>query len=247
MNIIQPKIFSDSSKITAVFTEANRESGLQNTSIKGLDFGINTSTADSIRTKYLRNLLIHIGVKTDSIALAHQVHGSNVKIVNKPGIYKNTDGLITKTKGLSIGIQVADCAAVLAADEINGVIGAFHAGWRGAVSNILSAGLDKMKSIGAQPDNLKAYISPCISVEMFEVGEEVAEQFSDSFIDRSGYPKPHVNLKGYLIHQMTEAGMNRDKIEVSPECTMQNERFFSYRREREKAGRMLGLINLNTK
>lgn len=244
MNVIRPSIFTNFSKVTAVFTEANR-SFSHDQSIPGLDFGINTSTEKSQHDLNYKKLLNFLGLEADSIALANQIHGANIEIVDKPGIYEDTDGLITKTPGLPLGIQVADCAAVLIADDVNNVIGAFHAGWRGAVSNIIPKGLEMMKSIGAQLVNFKIYISPCISKAMFEVGEEVAEKFPDVVVDRSSYTKPHVDLKGYLTHQLKKLDIKEEQIEVSPGCTMQDDRFFSYRREREKAGRMLGMINLN--
>lgn len=244
MNLIRPSIFSESAHITAVFTEANRFSTPQKNSVNGLDFGINTSTNEAETKKNYNSLLNGLGLPPNSLALANQIHSSNIEVIDKPGLYEDTDGLITIKPGLSLGIQVADCAAILIADEPNQVIGAFHAGWRGAVSNILPKGVEKMKSVGGLVKNFKSYISPCISEQMFEVGEEVAEQFPDFFVDRSTYSKPHVDLKGYLTHQLIEAGMKMEQIEISPGCTMQDNRFFSYRREREKSGRMLGLITL---
>lgn len=244
MKLIKPTIFN-SSVVSAFFTEANRSMTFSDDQISGIDFGLKTTTDTEIIKKNYQRLFKEIGLERESIALANQIHGSNTRIIEKPGIYEKTDGLVTKTPGLPLGIQVADCAAILVADEQNHVIGAFHAGWRGAVSNIMSIGLEKMESVGGKKDNFKAYISPCISAEMFEVGEEVAEKFPKKFVIRSGYRKPHVDLKGLLTDQMTEAGMSEDNIEISMECTMQNERFFSYRRERERAGRMLGMTILN--
>lgn len=245
MNLIQPAIFSKVSGITAAFTEANRSSKSGNGGIQGLDFGLNTSTVKSKLDRNYGQLLKDLEINTDSIALANQVHGAGIEIVDKPGVYENTDGLITLTSGLSLGIQVADCAAVLIADEKNRVIGAFHAGWRGAVAGIIPKGVKEMKSLGGEVKSFKAYISPCISKEMFEVGEEVAVQFPDAFVDRSGNAKPNVDLKRLLVHQMVASGMESHLIDVSEGCTMQDERFFSYRREHDKAGRMLGLIIIN--
>ena len=245
MNLIRPTVFQKSTHITAVFTEANRHVSSNDNSSQALDFGINTLTPKDQIEKNYEKLLTYLELESNSIAIAKQVHGSNIEIVDTPGIYENTDGLITKTPNLALGIQVADCAAILVADEVNGVIGAFHAGWRGAVGNILPKGLKIMESVGGQLNRYKAYISPCISEEKFEVGEEVAKLFPSAFVDRSSYSKPHVNLKGFLKHQMIDSGMKSSQIEISPGCTIQNKEFFSYRREREKAGRMLGLINLN--
>ena len=247
MNIIHPKIFGNSSEVTAVFTEANRSLFSPDDSIQGLDLGINTPSTQAERDSNYKSLFEFLNIDNQSLALANQVHGSAIEIVSKVGIYENTDGLITDKTGLALGIQVADCAAILIADEVNQVIGAFHAGWRGAVADIIPKGLHKMKSLGAEIEKMKAFISPCISQKKFEVGEEVASQFPDTFVDQSSFQKPHVDLKAFLANQLAKAGMKLTQIEVSTGCTMENTRFFSYRREREKAGRMLGLIRLTDK
>jgi YfiH family protein len=246
MKLIRPSVFSESSDIVAAFTESNRSENPDERSDNddGLDFGLDTASGKSEIESNYKQLLSELDILSGSIALANQVHGSNIKVVKKPGIYEETDGLITTKKGLTLGIQVADCAAVLIADEEKKIIGAFHAGWRGAVANIVPKGIKKMEKLGGEISNFKAYISPCISKRMFEVGDEVAIQFPEKFVDRLTYKKPHIDLKGFIQDQMEKVGIKESQIEVSPDCTMQELRFFSYRRERDKAGRMLGLISL---
>lgn len=244
MKLIRPSLFSDSSTIVAAFTESNRSEKPDEPSNAGIDFGLKTASGkNEIQANY-RQLLEELDILSGSIALADQVHGSTIKVVDKPGINEQTDGLITTSQGLTLGIQVADCAAVLIADEDNSVIGAFHAGWRGAVANIIPKGINKMKSLGGEVSRFKAYISPCISQRMFEVGDDVAIQFPEKFVDRLTYKKPHIDLKGFIKDQMRKMGLKESNIEVSPDCTMQELRYFSYRRERDEAGRMLGLISL---
>ncbi len=244
MKLIRPSVFSDLSGIVAAFTESNRPEDPNEKSDRGIDFGLQTASGKTEIESNYKQLLSELEITAGSIALANQVHGSTIKVVDKPGINQKTDGLITTTKGLTLGIQVADCAAVLIADEDQQIIGAFHAGWRGAVANIIPKGIKKMEELGGQISNFKAYISPCISKQMFEVGDEVAIQFPEKFVDRLTYKKPHIDLKGFLKDQMEKVGIPTSSIEISPDCTMQELRFFSYRREREKAGRMLGLISL---
>jgi len=190
-------------------------------------------------------LFKQLGLKNSQPAWAHQVHGNKVKHVSKPGLHTNVDGLISTQSGLSLIIQVADCAAVLLYEPRNHIIAAIHAGWRGAVANIVENTLVKMKSIGADPVKTHAFISPCISQKHFEVGEEVAEQFSDQFVDRSSYLKPHINLKECINFQLNNAGLLAKNIEISSECTVSNdESLYSYRREKEQSGRMLAVIIL---
>ena len=241
MEIIEPSIFQDR-KVTALFTTVDRKDAL---TVHASDFGRSDELHKSEIQKNYADLFTEAGLNEHSIALAKQVHGKRVEIVSEPGVYKQCDGLVTRLKGLVLGIRVADCAAILLADDNAGIITAIHAGWRGAEAGILPEGLKKMRSLGADPDQISAYVSPCISKARFEVGEEVAQQFPDRFADRKSYDKPHIDIKGYLLSQLEEFGVKRSRIELSHECTMGDSKFFSYRRERESAGRMLALIVLN--
>src|SRR5690625_6312525 len=93
-----------------------------------------------------------------------------------------------------------------------------------------------MNGAGGDPQHMRAYISPCISLENFEVGEEVARQFPNEFCDYVSWDKPHIDLKGFLLSELLEAGISERKILTSEYCTMEDTRFYSYRREKEKAG-----------
>lgn len=241
MKAIQPSIFRKND-VTALFTTVDREDA---GTVKASNFGRSDELHKSEIQKNYEHLFAQAGLSENSIALAKQLHGRRVEVVSEPGIYEKCDGLVTSSKGLVLGIRVADCAAILLADHNSGVIAAIHAGWRGAVADILLEGLKKMRNLGAKPVNISAYISPCISKARFEVGEEVAQQFPDRFADRKSYNKPHIDLKGYLLSQLEEFGVKRSRIEWSSKCTMEDSSFFSYRRERESAGRMLALIVLN--
>lgn len=148
---------------------------------------------------------------------------------------------------MTLGIQVADCAAVLVADENSGIIGAFHAGWRGALSEIVPSGLKAMEAAGGILSDFKVYMSPSISVTHFEVGEEVSSLFPRRYRHESAGKKPKVNLKRYLTDQLLDSGIPEATIEVDPHCTFAEPFLYSYRREGEKSGRMLALIQLKTK
>jgi len=246
MDLIYPEIFRDKSTVECLFTTANRNSRDQKEGLDGLNFGINTEEEDQVVSENYNHLFDHLGWKQQKIALARQVHGNRIAGVEQPGIYENCDGLVTTRPDLPLGIQVADCAAVLVADTKNKIIGAFHAGWRGAESNIVENGIDSMIRLNADPKYSFAYISPCISLEKFEVGEEVAALFPDEFTDRVNFRKPHVDLKQILHRQLLNCGLTENNIDVSGECTVSDNRFFSFRRERSAAGRMLGLIKINS-
>lgn len=244
MKITLPAVFSESERVHACFTYANRELVQCNGEISGLNFGLNTSASKEEIENHLKLLFQRLNWRGDEIALARQVHGTKVKVVDKPGIYDQVDGLVTSQIGLTIGIQVADCAAILIADERAGVAGAFHAGWRGAADQIVPAGLKVMESEGATISDLKVYVGPGISVSHFEVGEEVSVRFPESCrLERSG-EKPRVDLRKALELQLLDAGVNPSNVEIDPNCTYADHTLYSYRREGTGSGRMLAAIQL---
>jgi len=241
--MIRPNIFYEAQGIEAWFTCKNADLYSTGQKIPGLNIGFNTREAKEVVRKNRKKLLNALGIQPEKVAFAEQVHGNRVQVVSQGGTFENVDALITSVKGLSLAIQVADCAAVLMADSNNGVIAAAHAGWRGAAADILPKTVAAMTSLGAETSNIKAFISPCISKENFEVGEEVAEKFPPEYVDYKTYNKPHVDLKGFLEDQLLKLGIDRTRIEVNEGCTMEDaERFYSYRREQQGSGRMLGLI-----
>lgn len=178
-----------------------------------------------------------------TMAVAQQVHGERVAWVDAPGLVPETDGLVTATDGLTLGIKVADCAAILFCDPVAGVSAAVHAGWRGAVGGIHRNALKMMADAGCDPIRTHAWISPCIGIASFEVGEEVAERFPSRFVHREGYAKPHVDLGGYLVSELLDAGLSPSRITLDGRCTVEHpDTFWSYRRESTEAGRMMALI-----
>ena len=181
------------------------------------------------------------------LATAGQVHGSTVRVIDAPRHEPFCDGLVTTTAGLLLAVAVADCAAVLLADPTRGVAGACHAGWRGAVRGIVADTVTAMANRGAVPAETRAYVSPCLSREAFEVGPEVAEQFDAAVVvpPDGTTERPHINLKAALHRQLEDAGVPPDAIEVSDHCTLQEpDHFFSYRASDGPTGRMFGAIVL---
>ena len=241
--LIRPDIFKEDDGIKAWFTCKNADLYTKNQQIEGLNLGYNTAEEAEVVFRHRKELANLLNINLQEVAFAEQVHGSGVQVVSKGGTYNGVDALISRTEGITLAIQVADCAAVLMADPGNRVIAAVHAGWRGAADDIIPKTVDEMISLGMKPADIKAFISPCISQENFEVGEEVAERFPQQFVDYSTYKKPHVNLKGFLEDQLSKLGLKKSHIEVHQGCTVENaNRFYSYRREQQASGRMLGVI-----
>jgi YfiH family protein len=178
-----------------------------------------------------------------AIASGEQVHGVRIAQVSHCGREPATDGLITEEMGLTIGIRVADCAAVLFAAPRRGIIAAVHAGWRGAAGGIHLEAVRRMVDRDAAMDEIHVWISPCISLQAFEVGDEVAARFPERFVHRHGFQKPHVDLPGYLADGLLQAGVPQQQMLVDGRCTVSDaQRFHSYRREGIQAGRMWAMI-----
>lgn len=180
-------------------------------------------------------------------ASVRQVHSPDVLLAKEPGLAGVGDALITATPGVLLGIKTADCVPVLLADIRNHAVAAVHAGWRGTAANIVSRTLDAMKrEWGTVPENIIAAIGPAIGECCFEVGPEVARVFSGfhpPFAEAEG--KQHLDLSEINRWQLKQCGIPAANIESAGLCTFcHSDRFFSYRRDREEAGRMWSVIKI---
>ncbi|CAN5889786.1 peptidoglycan editing factor PgeF [soil metagenome] len=180
------------------------------------------------------------------MASVGQVHAADVALVRSTGHVPAHDGLVTDQQDLLLTVIAADCALVLLADSKVGVIGACHAGWRGAVAGVVAKTIAVMGSLGANPKRTTAYIAPCIGLDRFEVGEEVAARFDPRFVRPPAVsPRHHVDLRGAVCNQLVDAGVSLSNIEVSTACTYTEvDRFYSYRAEEGTRGRMIGFIGM---
>ena len=230
--------------VVAGFT--TRSGGVSGTPFDSLNLAVSSGDDESNVWTNRRRLLAHVGFGPGAIAIAGQVHGSHVARVDEPGLVTETDGLVTTTPGLLLGIVAADCAVVLVADDAGTIVGAAHAGWRGAAGGIVGNLVAAMRERGVRPDQLSAWVSPCISQANFEVGDEVAEQFDQSFVvENPASGKKHVDLTGALVGQLITLGIPPARIAAERRCTVhETEAFFSYRGESGRTGRMMGFIGI---
>lgn len=175
------------------------------------------------------------------VSSVKQIHSNLVILADQPGLLGEGDALVTNRPGLAISIRTADCYPILLADTRNRAIAAIHAGWRGTAAQIVIGTLEKMKAeFGTEPADVLAAIGPGIDLCCYEVGEDVAAIF--------GLAKgTHLDLISENWKQLEKAGVSRQNIQALDVCTFCDaERFFSYRREKEKAGRMTSFIMLRT-
>ena len=181
----------------------------------------------------------------------HQVHSPDVAIVRQAFAMRDrphVDALVTAQAGLLLGIVTADCAPVLLADRAHGVVGAAHAGWRGALHGVLANTVEAMVALGARRESIAAAVGPCIAQESYEVGEDMRGQFDAAAARFFAPGKPghlQFDLAGYVAKALADAGV--ETVDVLGEDTYgQDNRFYSYRRATHRGeptyGRQLSAI-----
>ena len=155
-----------------------RAGGASSGVFAGLNCGQGSSDQSEIVTINRRRVAEAMGVPLDRLLGVHQLHSAKVITVTEPLSEKpKADALVTATPGLALSVLSADCQPVLFADAEAGVIGAAHAGWRGALDGVLHATVDAMVALGATREGTTAVIGPCISQRAYEVGPEFFEDF----------------------------------------------------------------------
>ncbi len=196
------------------------------------------------------------GWKRFRTVILKQVHSDIVHVVGGPETNRREklrgDGLITSTPFLFLAIKTADCLPVLMADPERRVVAAVHCGWRSTSKGILDRAVRLMASrFGTGPSSLLAALGPCIGPECYEVGKEVRAEFSGQDFSPGSF-RPHPEKKGKYLLDLREANRSRLlRLGVRPEnissvdaCTHCDRRFLSFRRDREKTGRMLSFIGM---
>jgi polyphenol oxidase len=178
-------------------------------------------------------------VLPEGIRMVKQIHSSAVLDADEPP--GEGDALISDRAGVLVGVKTADCVPILIVDPSTPAVAAIHAGWRGSAENIVAAAVRRMAARWqTRPENLRAAIGPSIGVCCYEVGPEVANRFEWWF---PATPDRHLNLPAINEAQLRAEGVT--DIWKCGECTFcMAKRFFSFRRDREHAGRMVSFIGL---
>lgn len=191
-----------------------------------------------------RLLFEQLGIPASARAVyQNQVHSCNISVVEgHEGVVRESDALITREANVLLGVTVADCTPVLLYAPDAGLIAAIHAGWRGTEQMIALAAVRKMIELGAEVVKIFGFIGASASRERYEVGVEVATLFESKYSDEQPNGKYLLDVKGANLDQLLYAGIPEGQIEVSPLCTMSDERLHSYRRDGARSGRMLAAI-----
>lgn len=204
-----------------------------------------------------RRAVASLGASDSRLATLYQMHGATAVRVTEPweiGHAPRADASVTNHPGVALGILTADCAPVLFADAEARVVGAAHAGWKGARAGVVESALAAMEELGARRDRIVAAIGPCITQPAYEVGAELRARVLDDdpagvrfFIPSDREDHWRFDLPGYVRHRLRQAGVQ--DISDLPLCTYAQEAaFFSYRRATHHGeadyGRQLSAIML---
>jgi len=175
----------------------------------------------------------------EGMASLKQIHSGVALAAQQPGSAGEGDALVTGTPGLRLSVRSADCYPILLADTKHRAAAAVHAGWRGTAGRIIVETIAKMSAqFGTSPADIVAAIGPGIGLCCYEVGAEVARLFG---LEGSG----HIDLAAANRRQLIEAGVEEPRIDALGVCTFcEAARFHSFRREKERAGRMISYIGL---
>lgn len=220
-----------------------REGGVSTGLYASLNCGLGSQDKSDSVLENRRRVSEHLGGTHGQVVTLYQEHGTRALTVTAPlprTDLPRADAVVTATPGLVIGVLTADCAPVLFADPVAGIVAAAHAGWRGAAAGILESTVAEMERIGAQRSRITASLGPCINQPAYEVGPEFEAQllalapsngrFFTQANEKAAHPaKAKFDLPGYVLNRLNLIGLG--VIENGAACTYENEsQFFSFRR-----------------
>jgi polyphenol oxidase len=231
-----------------------RAGGASSGVFAGLNCGYGSSDQHEAVTINRARVAGALQVPPDRLLGVTQVHSADVVTVIDPSTPRPTaDALVTALPGLALSILTADCQPVLFADPVAGVIGAAHAGWKGALSGVLEATVKAMLALGANAADIRAVIGPAISQRAYEVGPEFYETVmagddgAGRFFAAGTGDRLQFDLPGFGLYRLRQAGVGH--AEWTRHCTYADPaRFFSYRRsvhaKEADYGRLIAAIRL---
>ncbi len=216
-----------------------RKDGVSDGIYASLNCGFGSGDSAAAVTENRARAAMQLGVEPKHLVTAHQVHGTEVSVVDKPWPHDRApkaDALVTTQMGIALGVLAADCAPVLLADAEAEVIAAAHAGWRGALAGVLEATVAKMIELGADQRRIVAAVGPCIGPESYEVGPEFRDRFLADNAASAKQFKPASRAGYYLFDLAGHAMWRLEAMKVKavgrvPHDTFSDTaRFYSYRR-----------------
>lgn len=253
--MLKSRIFESDALAHGFFT---RDGGVSEGLYRGLNCGPGSKDDPACVTENRSRAMAMIGQSADALRTVYQIHSTEVLVLNDTKHLDSrpkADAMVTTVPGITLGILTADCVPVLFADVENGVIGAAHSGWKGALGNISAGVVEEMTKLGARKQNIKAAIGPAIAQKSYEVGPEFPTPFlnhdpaAEKFFIPSDNPDRYMfDLTGYVREALEKAGIGGIDHLENDTCA-EEDQFFSYRRMVKRGesdyGRQLSAIALN--
>jgi YfiH family protein len=221
-----------------------RDGGVSDGFYDSLNGGLGSGDAPARVAENRARMAAALGVAPDRLVTAYQVHSPDVVVATQPWTHAQApraDVVVTRVRGLAVGVTTADCGPVLLADREAGVVGAAHAGWKGALAGVVEAAVAAMEQLGAARTRIVAVLGPTIRQPNYEVGPDFVARFAADEAANALFFAPAAraghamfDLAGYIAARLQNAGVGR--IEDLGHCTYADPaRFFSYRRSTHRA------------
>lgn len=234
-----------------------REGGVSKGLYASLNCGLGSGDAAARVAENRARAAARLGLEAEALCTLYQVHGTEALRVDGPwraGARPRADALVSATPGIALGVLTADCAPVLLADAEAGVIGAAHAGWKGALAGVIEAAVAAMVALGGRRERIAAALGPCIAQASYEVGPEFPAPFLAEDAQNSAHFRPaareghhQFDLAGYVLAKLVAAGIEAPE-HLAHDTLAEKELFFSYRRAclegEDDYGRALSAIAL---
>ncbi len=244
MTVVRSTLFSRFSSL--LFGMSTTDGGVSNGTF-GMNLSFNVGDDPERVRENRRRFFGHLGISESAVAFTRQEHTTNVREVAAPGIYPESDGLMTATAGVFLAVSSADCTPVMLYDRRLQIVAGVHAGWRGTAGRITGQTVRQLhRSFGTAPEDIVAFIGPSAGVCCYEVGVDVAAQFPQECTVPHANGKFLLDVKKANVLQLLENGVQNSNIETHPDCSIHDSRYHSFRRDGKGSGRMFAVIGLLT-
>ena len=233
-----------------------RQGGVSTGLYEGLNTGVGSNDDPAAVAENRRRVAAHFAGAPDDIAACYQIHSAVARVAEAgwKGERPEGDASVTAAPGVICAVLTADCAPVLLADAEAGIVGAAHAGWKGALGGIVHSTVAAMEALGARPTRMVAVVGPCIGQASYEVGADYQDRFehhdagSGRFFAPGATPdKRQFDLPGYVLWRLEQAGV-ADAAWTGDDTRVDAARFYSNRRAflngEPDFGRMMSAISL---
>ena len=233
-----------------------RQGGVSTGLYESLNTGVGSSDNPAAVQENRRRIAAHLGGTSDDLAACYQIHSAVARVAEAGwrGDRPEGDAVVTATHGPICAVLTADCAPVLLADPEAGIVGAAHAGWKGALSGIVHSTVAAMQALGADPRRIVAVVGPCIAQASYEVGADYHDRFEHHdpgsgrfFVPGASADKRLFDLPGFVLWRLEQAGVS-EAAWTGHDTRADEARFFSNRRAylngEPDFGRMMSAITL---